>query len=99
MIAGRRVLGIAGLSLLLVGPSMTARADDFMPVCLQTSTQKMCDCVSPRIPPELRTDAVSGLRKSNAAMAPGSMPIDPSNMSPGEMKGLNAVIAAQAYCM
>jgi hypothetical protein len=94
-----RPLGLAGLVLLAVGLSTTAQADDFMPVCLQTSTERMCQCVSPRIAPEMRADAIAGLRKSNAAMAPGSMPIDPGNMSPNEMKGLNAVIAAQAYCM
>jgi len=49
-----------------------ARADDeFMKECLVTATQKMCDCISAKMPADKRAAAVVGMRKSNAATQPG----------------------------
>ena len=54
----------------------TARADDFMKECLVTSSQKMCDCISAKLPADKRAAAIDGMRKSNAATQPGGNPVD-----------------------
>ena len=76
-----------------------ARADDFMKKCLVTSSQKMCDCISAKLPADKRAAAFAGMRKSNAATQPGGNPLDPSTLTQEQMQGLDAVVAAQASCM
>ena len=86
-------------AVLFLGLSSGARADDLMKECLVTSSQKMCDCIIARIPANQRENAVLGLRKSNASVSVSGNLLNPSNLSQQEMQGLNAVVAAQAYCM
>jgi hypothetical protein len=92
----------AGLvvAVLAAGLSGAARADDeFMKECLVTGTQKMCECISSKMPVDKRTAAIAGMRKSNAATQPGGNLLDPSTLSPEQMQGLDAVVIAQASCM
>jgi len=85
---------------LTAGLSSAARADDeFMKECLITSSQKMCDCISSKMPADKRAAAVAGMRKSNAATQPGGNLLDPSTLTPEQMQGLDAVVIAQAACM
>ena len=72
--------------------------DPFMQVCTQTTPQKMCECIAAKLPADKRQAAIEGLRKSNAAMAPGGNLLDPSNLSQEQMQGLDAVVIAQANC-
>ena len=51
------------------------------------------------IPADQRENAILGLRKSNASVSVSGNLLNPSTLSPQEMQGLNAVVAAQAYCM
>ena len=56
---------------LAAGLSTAVRADDFMTECLVTGGQKMCECMSDKIPADKRAAAVEGMRKSNASTQPG----------------------------
>ena len=94
-------LGIGGMivaSVLAVG--LPAAADDnFMNECVTTIERRTCECILAKIPANERAAATAGLRKSNEAMAPGGNLLDPATLPPFEMKGLNAVVVAQASCM
>jgi hypothetical protein len=80
--------------------SGVARAqDDFMKECLVTASQKMCDCISAKMPADKRAAAVVGMRKSNAATQPGGNLLDPATLTQEQMLGLDAVVIAQASCM
>ena len=94
-----RAVATAGLALLALGLPATAQTDEFMKECMVTASQKMCECIAGRIPADQRANAVVGLRKSNASVAVSGNLLDPASLSPNEMQGLNAVVAAQAYCM
>ena len=100
-VVSRCLVAAAGLVVLVFGLSIGAQAqgDEFMKECLATASQKMCECMSAKIPPDKRAAAVVGLRKSNASLLPGANPVDPSQMTQEQMQGLNAVVAAQSYCM
>jgi hypothetical protein len=88
------------LCVLATGVSGTALAqDEFMRECLVTSSQKMCDCISSKMPADKRAAAIEGMRKSNAATQPGGNLLDPSTLTQEQMQGLDAVVAAQASCM
>ena len=91
----------AGLMVLAFSLPTVAQAqgDEFMKECMATASQKMCECMSAKIPPDQRAAAVVGLRKSNAAVSSGASPVDPAQMTQEQMRGLDAVVAAQAYCM
>jgi len=52
-----------------------------------------------QIPADKMAAAVAAMRKSNASMAEGGKPLDPSTLPPAEMQGLQAVVLAQAACM
>ena len=78
--------------------SSAARADDFMNVCLVTSSQNMCNCISANLPADKRAAAIEGMRKSNAATRPGGNSVD-LKLTQEQMQGLDAVVAAQAACM
>ena len=85
---------------LSAGLSGAARADDeFMKECLVTGTQRMCECISSKMPADKRAAAIAGMRKSNASTQPGGNLLDPSTLSPEQMQGLDAVVIAQASCM
>jgi hypothetical protein len=94
-----RAVATAGLALLALGLPAAAQADDFMKECMVTASQKMCECIAGRIPADQRANAIVGLRKSNASVAVSGSLLDPASLSQNEMQGLNAVVAAQAYCM
>jgi hypothetical protein len=91
------VIGVGAA--LAIGLSTAARADEFMKECMVTASQKMCECISARIAPDMRAKAVAGLRKSNASVSVSGNLLDPATLNQNEMQGLNAVVAAQAYCM
>lgn len=94
MVAFCLVLSALGMSF-----SGVARADDFMKECLVTASQKMCDCISSKMPADKRAAAIEGMRKSNAATQPGGNLLDPSTLTQEQMQGLDAVVIAQASCM
>ena len=94
-----RLLSV-GLVVSVFGVSGAALAqDEFMKECLVTGSQRMCDCISAKVPADKRAAAVEGMRKSNAATQPGGNLLDPSTLTQEQMQGLNAVVAAQASCM
>ena len=83
----------------IAAPFGAVRAQDpFMQVCMQTTPQKMCECISSKLPADKRQAAIDGLRKSNAAMKPGGNLLDPSMLTQEQMQGLDAVVIAQANC-
>ncbi len=82
-----------------LGLPAAAQADELMKECMVTASQKMCECIAARIPADQRANAIVGLRKSNASVAVSGNLLDPATLSQNEMQGLNAVVAAQAYCM
>lgn len=90
------VVGVLAASLSGVA---RAQGDDFMKECMVTTSQRMCECISSKMPADKKAAAVAGLRKSNAATQPGGNLLDPSTLSPEQMQGLDAVVAAQASCM
>jgi hypothetical protein len=94
-----RGLAAASLALLALVLPAAAQTDEFMKECMVTASQKMCACISGRIPPDQRANAIVGLRKSNASVAVSGSLLDPATLNQNEMLGLNAVVAAQAYCM
>ncbi len=90
------VLVVAGLAL---GLPAAAQTDEFMKECMVTASEKMCACMSARIPADQRANAIVGLRKSNASVSVSGNLLDPKTLNQNEMQGLNTVVAAQAYCM
>lgn len=95
------VMGVVFVAALATSSAMPGRAqvqDAFMQACMTTTPQKMCECISAKLPADKRQAAIEGLRKSNAAMAPGGNLLDPSNLSQEQMQGLDAVVIAQADC-
>ena len=94
-----RSLVAASLAILAFGLPAVAQSDEFMKECMVTASEKMCACMSARIPAGQRSNAVVGLRKSNASVAVSGSLLDPGTLTQNEMQGLNAVVAAQAYCM
>lgn len=93
------VSGVALAAGLTMSLSIIARADDLMRECMVTASQKTCECIIARIPADQRENAILGLRKSNQSVSVSGNLLNPSQLSPQEMQGLNAVVAAQAYCM
>ena len=94
-----RITVLASAITLAMGLSIPAWADDLMRECMVTASQKTCECISARIPANERENAILGLRKSNQLVSVTGNLLNPSNLSPQEMQGLNTVVAAQAYCM
>lgn len=94
-----RGLAAASLALLTLALPAAGQTDEFMKECMVTASQRMCTCISGRIPADQRANAIVGLRKSNASVAVSGSLLDPSSLNQNEMMGLNAVVAAQAYCM
>ncbi len=94
-----RGLVAASLALLALGLPAFAQTDAFMKECMVTASEKMCACMSARIPADQRANAVVGLRKSNASVAVSGNLLDPGTLTQNEMQGLNTVVASQAYCM
>ena len=89
-----------GAAVVMLGASQASFAQsDFMPVCRTTGSEKSCQCMQGQIPADKMAAAVAAMRKSNASMAEGGKPLDPSTLPPAEMQGLQAVVLAQAACM
>jgi hypothetical protein len=88
----------AGVVMLAASPASHAQSD-FMSVCQTTGSEKSCMCMQGQIPADKVAAAVAAMRKSNAAMAEGGTPLDPSQLPPAELQGLQAVVLAQASCM
>jgi hypothetical protein len=85
---------------LVLGASSASRAQsDFMSVCRVTGSEKSCLCMQAQIPPDKMAGAIASMQRSNAAMSQGGTPLDPSQLPPAEMQGLQAVVLAQANCM
>jgi hypothetical protein len=95
----RRVTLAVVSCVLAGGLASSAWADDFMNECLVTGGQRMCECMSSKIPADKRAAAVQGMTKSNAATQPGGNLLDPATLSQEQMQGLDAVVIAQASCM
>ena len=87
-----------GLTFVAALPTSSQAQDAFMQSCVRTTSQRMCECISAKLPADKRQAAIEGLQKSNAAMAPGGNLLDPSNLSQEQMQGLDAVVIAQANC-
>ena len=87
------------VSLAISAVPVQAQDDEFMKACTATTPQKTCECISSKLPADKRAAAIEGLRKSNAAMAPGGNLLDPSNLTQEQMQGLDAVVIAQASCI
>jgi hypothetical protein len=81
-----------------ISPALQAQ-NDFMSVCRATGSEKSCLCMQGQIPADKMAGAIAAMRKSNASMAEGGSPLDPSSLPPAEMQGLQAVVLAQASCM
>ena len=93
------VSSAASVTVLAIALSAPAQAQDaFMQACTMTTSQRMCECISGKLPADKRQAAIEGLLKSNAAMEPGGNLLDPSNLSQEQMQGLDAVVIAQANC-
>ena len=90
--------GLASFIALAAGGAAFAQEDEFVKVCMATTPQKTCECISAKLPADKRQDAIEGLRKSNKAMSPGGNLLDPSNLTQQQMLGLDAVVLAQADC-
>ena len=88
-------LGLAFVSALA---TVVQAQDAFMQACMMTTPQKMCECISSKVPADKRQAAIEGMRKSNKAMEPGGNLLDPSNLTQEQMQGLDAVVIAQANC-
>ena len=95
----RILAGVLGAALLAAVVVPTQAQDGFIGACLKTTSQKMCECISARLPADKRQAATEGLQKSNAATSPGGNLLDPSTLSQEQMQGLDAVVIAQADCM
>ena len=94
----RFVIGLFGMASVVALASGSRAQDAFMQACTMTTPQKMCECISARIPADKRQAAIEGMRKSNKAMEPGGNLLDPSNLTQEQMQGLDAVVIAQANC-
>ena len=90
---------VLAAAVLMLGASQTHAQNDFMSVCRTTGTEKSCLCMQGQIPPDKMEGAIASMRRSNAAMSQGGVPLDPSQLPPAEMQGLQAVVLAQANCM
>jgi hypothetical protein len=93
------------VTLVLLAFSASAQAaDDFIEACMQSAPTggdmaQTCACMSTKIPADVRADAAEALRRSAKVMTDTSKSIDPSTLPPNLMKGLQATVLAQAYCM
>jgi hypothetical protein len=88
----------------LLAFTSAAHADEFYDACMlgnspATDMPKTCACMSTKIAASVREDATEALRRSYKSMSDTSKAIDPSTLPPNLMRGLQAVVLAQADCM
>jgi hypothetical protein len=87
------------IALAIGGSPAIAQNSEFMKECVVTAAQNTCQCIAARIPANMMGNAILGLRKSNQSVSVSGNLLDPATLNQNEMLGLNAVVAAQAYCM
>jgi len=98
------VLKGATVAAALLGLSTAAWADDFIDACMlgsdpATDMPKTCACMSTKIPGNVRADAIAALKQSYKTMQDTGTLLDPTQLPPNLMRGLQAVVLAQADCM
>lgn len=98
------VLKGASVAAALLAMSGVAWADEFTDACMlgsdpATDMPKTCACMSTKVPGEVRADAIEALRRSYKAMSDTGTLLDPTQLPPNLMRGLQAVVVAQADCM
>lgn len=98
------VLKGATVAAALIALSMPAQADDFTDACMlgsdpATDMPKTCACMSTKVPANVRADAIEALRRSYKSMSDTGTLLDPTQLPPNLMRGLQAVVLAQADCM
>ena len=93
--------GLAVVCILTLGFSFAARADDFIKECKAGTpgpdADKVCTCMSGKVSGADRVAAIDGMSKSNAASAKGGQ-LDPSSLTPQQVKGLETVVTAESAC-
>jgi len=104
MKANTVILRYAAVSAALLTFATPAFADDFMDACIAgagpgTDMTQTCNCISGKIPGNVREDAAAALRQSAKSMADNATPLDPSTLPPNQMRGLQAYVLAQSECM
>ena len=98
------VLKGAAVAAALFGLSTAAWADDFTEACMlgsdpATDMPKTCACMSTKIPGNVRADAIAALKQSYKTMQDTGTLLDPTQLPPNLMRGLQATVLAQADCM
>ena len=98
------VLPLGTVFAALLALATSARADDFMDACVSganggTGMTQTCNCIAGKIPAGQRADAAAALVRSNRSMQEGGKPLDPSSLTPNQMRGLQAYVLAQSECM
>jgi hypothetical protein len=98
------VVFAAAIAATLLSLAPPSRADSFTEACMLGSNPgsgmgKTCECMAARIPAESRADAAEALRRSWEHLQKNSSAIDPSTLPQNLMKGLQAAVLAQSYCM
>lgn len=83
----------------LPGGARAQNENEFVKECLVTESQKMCQCMSSKVPDRLRGAAIASMRKSNAMTRSGGPMLESSMLTSEEMQGLEEVVLAHASCM
>ena len=104
MKASSAVLKGATVAATLLALSTAAYADDFIDACMlgsdpATDMPKTCACMSTKIPGNVRADAIAALKQSYKSMQDTGTLLDPTQLPPNLMRGLQATVLAQADCM
>lgn len=99
---GLDVVAAAAATMLVLGLSSIAWADDFISECQKGTSAadplKACTCMSTKVTGAIRTDAIEGMRKLNSPVALGGTQPDPKSLPAAQQKGVEAVIAARGQC-
>lgn len=93
-----------GLAVCILAGSLARGAqaqneNDFVKECLVTELQKMCECMSSKVPAARRGAAIASMRKSNAMVQPGGPMLESSILTEEEMQGLEEAVMAHASCL
>ena len=98
------IVSAAAVATALLSAVTPVRADDFTDACMLGSSPgtdmvQTCACMSTKIPADVRADAAQALRRSWEHFQRTSTALDPSALPPNLMRGLQAAVLAQSYCM
>ena len=104
MKASSAVLKAATVAAALLAMSTAAWADDFTEACMlgsdpATDMPKTCACMSTKVPSDVRADAIAALKQTYKSMQDTGTLLDPTQLPPNLMRGLQATVLAQADCM